>query len=48
MSQDIFELFKKNKNTSYTAAKATDQVFFQLDFDDAGAFLRTVDKKTKP
>ena len=46
MSQDIFERFKKNRSAPISSnTKVADQIFFQLDFDDSGAFLNVVDKK---
>ncbi len=47
MSQDIFEIFRRNRNVQTSNSKATDEVFFQLDFDQVGAFITVSDKKGK-
>jgi SNF2 family DNA or RNA helicase len=45
---DIFQHFKKPQSLrSESRAKAT-EIYFMLDFDEAGAFLEVVDSKAKP
>lgn len=45
---DIFQHFKKPQSLrSESRAKAT-EIYFMLDFDQAGAFLEVVDNKAKP
>ena len=43
----IFDHFKKTRTTNFKPSKA-EAIYFQLDFDDFGAFLLVVDAKQHP
>ena len=46
-SESIFEHFKKSKVSKFGSTNA-EKIFFQLDFDEFGAFLAIVDEKLRP